>query len=167
MNDNFVKVALYAYPMLRTIGEDYEAHIKNMAILSYRGIETAEETVERIARTILEKRRLEQLKETVEKVLDELSELERTLLSIRYFGGTRKKKNAPPELLAWSESKYFRKQARLFSKVSAMMKRDGLTEERFEEEYAQIDIFERVYKFVAEGKDCKIGGREKKWLKGG
>lgn len=138
-----------------------------MAILSYRGVRTAEKTVERIAEAILEKQRLEWLKETVERVLDRLDEQERALLSIRYFGASKKMKNALSDTAEWSESKYFRRQARLFRKVCAMVKREGLTEELFEEEYSKMEVFERVYKFIAEGNDGRIGGREKKWLKGG
>lgn len=162
MNNNYVKVALYAYPTLKTIGEDYQEHIKNMAILSYRGNKSAEELVEKIVETILEKEKLERLKAVVETVLGKLSEEERALIAIRYFGGARKMKNALP-VDGWSESKYFRKQARLFNKVCAIVKGTGLTEDVFEREYASIDIFERVCKFVADG---KIGASEKKWLKG-
>ena len=137
-----------------------------MAILSFRNDKTAEELVEKIARAIIEKERLEQLKERIETVLEKLSEQERALIAVRYFGESRKNKNALSTGKAWSESTYFRHQSRLFRKVSAMLKGAGLTAERFEQDYAQIDIFEKVRKFVAEGKDCQLGGREKKWLKG-
>ncbi|MBP3422500.1 MAG: hypothetical protein J6K86_01910, partial [Clostridia bacterium] len=51
---NYVKIILYAYPLLKTVEKDYEEHIGNKALLSYDGRWTAEQTAEYIAGEILE-----------------------------------------------------------------------------------------------------------------
>lgn len=91
--ENYTKVVLYAYPLLRTVGEDYAEHIRNKALLSYDSAMTTERLAEYLAEEILCKERLEWLKRTVEDVLSRLSDVERTLVAIRYFGKT--KKSAP------------------------------------------------------------------------
>ena len=88
--ENYTKVVLYAYPLLRTVGEDYAEHIRNKALLSYDSAMTTERLAEYLAEEILCKERLEWLKRTVEDVLSRLSDVERTLVAIRYFGKTKK-----------------------------------------------------------------------------
>ena len=109
--ENYVKVILYGYPLLKTVGEDYEAHVRNKAVLSYYS--PAEKLAEYLAEEILEMRRLVWLKGTVEEILGRLQEEECELVSMRYFGQIKRlrsflKKKAEEE--GWSERKYFRKQ---------------------------------------------------------
>ena len=51
--ENYTKVVLYAYPLLRTVGEDYAEHIRNKALLSYDSAMTTERLAEYLAEEIL------------------------------------------------------------------------------------------------------------------
>ena len=55
--ENYVKVALYAYPILRTVSEDYAEHIRNKALLSYDSGKSAEQLAVYLAEEILQKAR--------------------------------------------------------------------------------------------------------------
>ena len=170
---NYVKAVLYGYPLLKTVGEDYQAHIENKAALSVRTDKPAFELAVELAGEICEKRDLEWLKACVETALDMLSDVEKTLIAVRYFGKRRKIKRSfhsaselpKTEIAAWSERKYFRFQNRLSEKVGAILNRLGLTEEVFEKKFAGTDIFEKIYRFVCEGKDQKIAQRAQRWLR--
>lgn len=155
---------LYAYPFLKTVGKDYEDHIRNKAVLSYDSRMTAERLAEYIAGEIIVKRNLEALKEDLEKVFGKLEEVENKLLAIRYFG----KRKQLCEFLkneggasGWSERKYFREQNRLGEKVGAMMRSVGLTKERYQAELADLDIFKKIARLVNEGKDEKNSAKER------
>lgn len=169
---NYVKAVLYAYPLLKTVGEDYGEHIRNRALLSYRTDKNAEEIIEYIAGEIIEKRKLEWLKNCVEETLKKLNDVERTLLAIRYFGKERrikkpvKKEGARNawEISAWSERKYFRRQKRLGDKVGTLFSACGLQEDVFENEYAQMEVFQKIYPFVCAGRDWRITRRERRWM---
>ncbi|MBQ7913340.1 MAG: hypothetical protein IJ308_08270 [Clostridia bacterium] len=157
--ENYAKVMLYVYPFLKTVQKDYEGHIRNRAILSHGSGMTAERLAEYIASEIIVKRSLEGLKEDLEKVFGRLQERENRLLSFRYFGKRKQLREFLKNESAksgWSERKYFREQKRLGEKVSAMMRSVGLTEERYEAEFAHLDIFRRIARFVAEGRDEKV-----------
>lgn len=167
--ENYVKVVLYAYPILKGTVEAYREHIKNKALLSYRSDALAEELAEYIAEEIVCKRKLEWLKNAVEGVVNRLDAVEKTLIFIRYFGKERKIKRAETNLEkragSWSESMYFRKQNRLGEKVGAMLRTYGLTKEVFESEFASLEIFRKINKFVEAGKDRKISENEKRWVR--
>ena len=161
--ENYAKVMLYVYPFLKAVGKDYEEHIRNKAILSYVGNASTERLAEYIAGEIITKRKLEGLKEDLEKVFGRLQERENQLLSFRYFGRRKQLreflKNESCKA-GWSERKYFREQKRLGEKVNAMMRSVGLTEERYKADFARLDIFEKIHRFVDEGKDKKRVSRE-------
>ncbi len=162
MNE-YVKAVLYAYPLLKNVEKDYIEHIQNRAILSYRSDHSAELVAEKIAEDILEKQNLQWLKEKVECVLDKLNTLEKTLVSVKYFGKKRKmirvtsKKagETQSQLTVWSERKYFRMQERLFAKVAATFKSVGVTEQVFFDRFAGCDIINRIYRFVCKNKARK------------
>ena len=161
--ENYLKAALYAYPLLGTVEEDYTEHIKNKALLSYRSDKTAEELAFYIAKEIVIKNRLVWLKRLIGQVLDKLSEGERALLAIRYFGKKRKKQTPLDKLSQQqqnplSDSKYFRSQKRLGEKVGAMLKNAGLNEEIFKRDFAPLETFARILRFLEEKKGAKIGG---------
>lgn len=171
--ENYAKVVLYAYPLLKTVGEDYEEHIRNKALLSYDSPMTAERLAEYIAGEILCMDKLEWLKATVEQVLDKLDEVERTLLAIRYFGKRktirrflplRRATNGEKRENAWSEGKYFRRQRRLAEKVGAMLKSAGVTKEVYDRDFAALDIFRKIHIFVEAGRDRKISADERRWI---
>lgn len=170
---NYVKAVLYGYPLLKTVSEDYQEHIENKAALSVRTDKSAFELAVELAGEVCKKQDLEWLKECVEKALDTLTDVEKTLIAVRYFGKRRKikknfsnDKNLPKtEIAAWSERKYFRFQNRLSQKISSILFRLGLTEEIFEEKFKQTDIFEKIYRFVCEGRDQKIAQSAQRWLR--
>lgn len=145
---NFVKIILYAYPLLKTVEKDYEEHIANKALLSYDGRWTAEQTAEYLAKEIIEMRRLEWLKGKVKRVLDKLTEEERALVEIKYFGKRKKwqflfnKEN--PSAGKWTERSYFRRQQRLGEKLSALFIAEGIDEKRFVDELSGVSILKKV-----------------------
>ena len=168
---NYAKIILYAYPLLKTVEKDYEEHIGNKALLSYDGRWTAEQTAEYLAGEILEMRRLEWLKGIVQKILSKLSDLERTLVAIRYFGKRKKitaflkeEKNSLKRS-GWTERSYFRRQAKLGDKISEELALAGLTEEVYLQEFAQMDIFKKVEramkrKALRANRPCRTGDGE-------
>lgn len=170
---SYVKAVLYGYPLLKTVSEDYQAHIENKAALSVRTDKSAFELAVELAGEVCQKKDFEWLKGCVEKALDMLTDVEKTLIAVRYFGKRRKMKKSFPcdkelpktEIAAWSERKYFRFQNRLSEKVGSILLRLGVTEEIFEEKFAKTDIFEKIYRFVCEGKDQKIAQRAERWLR--
>ena len=171
---NYVKAVLYGYPLLESVSEDYQAHVENKAILSSRTDKSAFELAVDLASAVCEKQDLEWLKACVEKVLAMLTDVEKTLIGVRYFGKRRKIKKFPfaekakekSGIEAWSERKYFRFQNRLGEKVCKLFERVGLTEEMFESRFAKTDIFDKLYRFVCEGKDRKIAQKALRWVCG-
>ena len=151
---NYVKIILHAYPFLKTVGEDYEEHIRNRALLSYDGRWTAEQTAEYLAGEVLNMRRLEWLKDKIEKTLGKLTDVERTLTEMRYFGKGRKlksflqKEKNPSSRRPWTRRSYFRYQERLGDKLSSLLALEGLTEEVYKRELASIDVIEKIEKAV-------------------
>ena len=170
--ENYTKVVLYAYPMLKTVGEDYAEHIKNKALLSYDSSLSTEKLAEYLAEEILRKRKLEWLKGKIEEVLARLDDVERTLVAIRYFGKKRKIKKFrftseknPLVDSARGERAYFRRQQRLSEKVGAMLKSVGITEDIYLRDYATLEIFAKIHTFVHEGKDRKVSQDERRWIR--
>lgn len=149
---NYVKIILHAYPFLKTIEKDYEEHIRNRALLSYEGKWTAQQTAEYLAEEILNMRRLEWLKERIEKMLGKLTDVERALTEIRYFGKGRRlksfleKQKNPLNKRSWTERSYFRYQERLGEKISSLLVLSGVTEEVYERELAPIDVIQKIAK---------------------
>ena len=167
--ENYVKVVLYAYPFLQNVGRDYEEHIQNKAILSYRSNKTAEEVALYLAEEIIRQRELVALKNLIDGVLDKLSTVEKLLVQIRYFGKERKMKKCLQPVKEggyenWSESKYFRRQNRLTEKVQAMLLSAGLTKEVFEKKFAQDDIFKEAIK-ILKRRERKVCDNERSWLR--
>ncbi len=167
---NYVKAVLYAYPLLATVEEDYETHLKNKALLSYE--KSAEEVATCLASEILEMRRLEWLKAKVGEALGRLTDVERTLVSIRYFGKTKRIKalfEKPREENAlrrriWTERTYFRKQQRLGEKLGGLLRLVGVSEEVFLKELLPIALLGKIYRGIEEGRDRKISCNERRWL---
>lgn len=182
MKNTFVRTVMYAYPYLRTVDKDYDECIKNRALLSYRSGKSAEELSVSIAEDIIEKRKLLWLKGMVEKVLCTLSDAEKMLVAIRYFGKERKKRGivgAKMKALrkenemhradkpgVWSERKYFRVQHRLCERLRALFIQAGLTEEVFINEFLSVEMIEKIYRFAQE-KDGRLSKREMAWVDGG
>lgn len=168
---NYVKSILFAYPLLKTVGKDYEEHIKNRALLSYDSNKTAEELAEYLAEEILQMHRLEWLKARVELVLEKLSGVERTMVEIRYFGKSKGVKKLVGtgigeglQRASFPERTYFRKQRRLGEKLGSLFVLAGMTENIYERDFADIELFKEIDKGVAAGWDKKIAANERRWL---
>ena len=168
---NYAKAVLYAYPLLETVEKDYEEHIRNKAILSYKSEAPAETIAQYIIGEIAEKQKLVWLKSLTERVLNTLSDVERTWIAVRYFKKTKKFKNPLPTLReeqnkeSISERTYFRMQSRLGNKVGEKIAAAGLTGEVFEKEFSKMKFFEGILRFLAAKKDRGISENEKRWLR--
>ena len=167
--ENCVKAILYTYPKLHIIEKDYEEHIQNRAILSYRYKGSVESLTEYLAQEVIRRHRLAELKKTLDKLFQKLSEEERLLLQLRYFGKIRRAKNGEKESfsevtkslkqefveeLKWSERSYYRKQNRLLKKLVAEFNRIGLNKESFENEWLDYEFVRAVYRFLERKKKC-------------
>lgn len=137
---------LYAYPMLKDLENAYEDHIKNKAVLSYKYVAPCEGLVEYITSEIQKKNRLAWLENLLNGVMDKLNETERALLEMRYFCKRRfgKEECARAKIESWSESTYFRMQNRLEKRLEHLLKREGLTEQVFDEWFAPMQAFRYV-----------------------
>ena len=162
--ENYIKAVLYGYPTLLKAGEEYGTHIRNRAILSYKSRLGAEELAEYLAEEILRKKRLEWLRYTIEKVLDKLDEEERELVEIRYFGKRKKLGALLSQRNAAEARRYFRRQQRLLQKLSGMLRVAGVTEDLFVKEYAPLEEFRKIWKFVQEGKDARLYAEEERLI---
>ena len=164
----YVKVVLYAYPTLKLMGEEYQIHISNKALLSYKSQKPTEELVEYIAKEIICKQRLDWLKKLLEKLMDKLSETERGLLQLRYFSPTKSRKRCEEkggifaEIASWTDSTYYRKQNALGEKMERMLEGVGFSEEIFEKDFAFIDVFRCVVRFMERGGEDSLRKRERK-----
>lgn len=161
--EEFVKEILYAFPMLETVEEDYQEHIRNKAVLSYKSALSVECLVENIVSEIEEMQRLIWLKAKVGEVLDKLNGLERMMVAVRYFGKKRKvilPKYEPFD--KWSERTYFREQERLGNKLCEMLYLAGVTREVFERWFLRTELFNAVHRYAMKVKE--VSTREKKWL---
>lgn len=159
--ENYAKTILFAYPLLKTVEKDYEEHIRNKALLSYGGKRTAFEVAEYLAEELIHQQNLSWLKQTVKGILDKLSDEERELLSIRYFGHTDKMRNFA--LCKWNERTYFRRQARLSKKMGELLRVAGITREIYLRDFKDLDIFRKIHEFVEQGKDQKISACERRF----
>lgn len=167
--EKYVKAVLYAYPILLTVEKEYGQHIENMAVLSYKSEKSAESLIEKIADEILVKDKLIRLKEMIESVLKELTDVERTLLGIRYFGMERKIKRNQDlgntnGFQPWNESRYFRMQTRLIKKVAEKLTLKGLSKAEFEKQYEHLELFEKIFRYISRRGESEISTREKRWL---
>ena len=135
--------------------EAYAQHVKNKALLSCDGRMNTEKLAEYLAEEILRKRSLEWLKKIIEEAVASLSEVERALIGIAFFGSkkkvrlvSQKRSFSGAEKKSWSERNRFRIQTRAFGKVKAALLRAGLTKEVFEKEFLPLEFIERIYKRV-------------------
>ncbi len=148
----YVKIILYTYPFLKTVEKDYEEHIAIRALLSYENGKTAEQTAEYLAKEIIEMHRLEWLKGKVECALQKLSDEEKLLVEIKYFGNKRKLKallkKEIPSKREWTERSYFRRQKRLEERLDTLFKAIGITEDKYRKELADLDVVVKVAKAV-------------------
>ena len=145
--EEYIKLILYAYPLLRKSGAEYEERISNKGVLSYRSKVSTEKLLEEIAELIITQRKLFWLKEKIDEAVLGLTETEKSLVKIRYFGDKKEAKRWREEQTekgCCSERKYFRMQERVGKKLGALLRFAGVSEKLFFEEYDGIDIFKRT-----------------------
>jgi hypothetical protein len=136
----YAKAVMYAYPLLKSVEKDYDQYIRNKALLSYKcEAFTAAWT---IAKRIEEKRSLVWLRERVDKLLKVLPQAERVLVETRYFG-----KKSVDSAVEFGRS-YFRRQNRLAKKIACILSELGVTQEVFDKAFADMDIFQSIYRFA-------------------
>ena len=157
--ENYVREILYGYPLLKTVGKDYEIHIRNKALLGSNadGLRLAEY----LAGEILQMDKLETLQGIVKGALDRLTEEERILIEGRYFGKRKKlrdflKRRAESGQAVWSPRTYARRQQAAESKVCALLFCAGITKDRYLQEFATTDIFKKVRQYW-ESKGAGVG----------
>ena len=149
--ENYIKTVLYAYPLLKTVGEDYAEHIRNKAVLSYNSPRRTVDLAEYLAEEILRKDCLLWLKATIEKTIGKLSDTECALIERRYFG----KKKTPlfkEGEKEWSERKYFRCQQRLGEKISGMLTVAGVTKDFFDTRLRGVELIRKIHRYVENGR---------------
>ena len=167
----YVKTILYVYPLLKTLEKEYQEHILNRAVLSYRINQSVEGEVEDLVQEIADKRNLAWLKTCVERVLAQLSDEEKTLIAVRYFGKERKIKKATvaksvtekTRKCAMSESTYFRKQNRLIDKLGELLSAVGVDEKTFEGLFACMPLFQKVSALQVR-RERKLSQNERHWF---
>ena len=149
--ENYLKTVLYAYPLLETVGEDYEEHIRNKAVLSYNSSLKTEDLAEYLAKEILRKNNLLWLRNAMDGVLAKLDDTERALIAARYFGKKKRPLHKAGEQ-EWSERTYFRQQQKVGDKVGGMLVAAGVTKEFFETRLEGVELIDKIHRFVCEGK---------------
>ncbi len=167
----YVKTILYVYPLLRDMQTEYQKHIENKAVLSYRAQNSVEEQVEYLAKEIAEKRNLLWLQQCVEKALALLSDVERTLIAVRYFGKTKAIKKAVAAKTeqqrdkknGMSERTYFRLQNKLVCKVGELLGGMGLDKKTFDELFASLPLFAQVA-LLQSRREYKLTQNERHWF---
>ena len=145
--ENYLKTVLYAFPLLKTVGEDYAEHIRNKAVLSYNSPRTTEELAEYLAQEILRKNSLLWLRQTIARVLEKLDTTERALIEMRYFGKKKIPLHKEGEM-PWSERKYFRYQQRVGEKVGGMLIVAGVTKEFFDTRLRGVELIRKIHRHV-------------------
>ena len=160
LKGDYVKAVLYIYPRLGRLAEEYWEHILTSAVRSHLRSET-EKAAEYLAEEIFKKEAIERLKARVDGILAKLSEEEKFLLELRYFG-RKKNVEAFGRQKSGSERSYYRRQEKLLSKVEGLFAAAGLTEGEFFREYGRFGWITAICRRI--GSKEKPGRLEKKWL---
>lgn len=163
-DEQYVKVLLYAYPTLQTLIEQFREHIYERAVRSYGGRKDAESAATYIAEQIISMQTLEWVQQTLEKVFSRLSQAERLMVQIRYFG--LKRKSAKGQLAKEGkqflcERSYFRAQEKLLKKIAALLQAAWLDKEYFDKQVADIEELKHIRRYVQRGRDQRLFKREK------
>ena len=174
--ENCVKAILYCYPRLGGIEDGYLQHIRNKAVLSADGRESAQRVAEYLAAEIIQKSFVKELKEIAGHALSALSTEEKLLLDVRYFGKLDRVKRAFAQKYAgiaddymrdipfWSERTYFRRQKKLLTKLVGKFAALGLDKERFLRDFVTLDGIAPIYTYIELGKDIGIEKKERAFL---
>lgn len=161
--------------------KEIEDHIRFKALTSYDYRRSSEKMVEYVAKQVALRQTLLRLKTTVKTVIDALSEEERLLMDLRYFGklddvvkrlrGCLRRSDEPCVRArkicqtlgikrVWSERSYFRKQKALLEKVEAKFIAAGLSDKDFENDYGDLGVIRFVQRVLERGREVVAIGRE-------
>ncbi len=159
---NYARIVLHAYPFLKTVEKDYEEHIRNKALLSYKGRQTAEDLAEYLAQEILRARNLVWLRTSMERVFARLTEEERALLSLRYFRrkGAMKAYFERTNQEPWTDGKFARRQARLAKKLEAMLEFEGVNKDVYDALFSNLSLFQRIERYIKKEEEKKTPVQE-------
>ena len=163
-SDAYIKTALYVYPALRAAAREVSEHIQRKACLSYVSRTSCENLATYLIGQIGVKEKLEELRKTLGEILDKLSDTERFLLYVRYFGNKKKFLSAFSDeairKICGSRRSYYRRQERLVRKIGEGLRSRGMTADCFYREYGTIDLIRNVDKALAAGRRGAQGARE-------
>ena len=174
--ENCVKAILYCYPRLGGIEDGYLQHIRNKAVLSADGRESAQRVAEYLAAEIIQKALVKELALISARALSALTTEEKLLLDVRYFGKMDRVKRAFAQKYAgiadecmlgvpfWSERTYFRKQKKLLVKLSGKFVALGIDKKRFLKDFVGLDGIAPIYTYIELGKDIGLEKKERAFL---
>lgn len=164
----YVKTALYVFPALRVMADEVGEHVKRKACLSFDNRVPCENLAVYLLEQLELKSRIETLFDTLGGVVDKLSEQEKFLLQLRYFGGKNKKISACSDeeirKLCGSRRSYYRRQERLLKKIGEKLLRRGVDESQFYKEYGELELVRRVDRALKSGRRGAQSAREEQVL---
>lgn len=158
----YEKTLLYVYPHMKKMSESLSTVINTQARLSYRSTESAEALVERLLDYEFQSRFLLRTAREIELLLrDEFTFDELFVLEYRYFRRKRKLREYENKPFKMSLRTFYRRQHSVLKKFSSVLKRRGMDEKWFEENFFGMDWVMTVYKKVCAGKDSFLLGKFK------
>lgn len=155
----YEKTLLYLYPHLETMSAALDVSLQTQALLSYRKREGAEALVERLLTADFQSRFLLGVQETLDELFGEFSREDMFVLEYRYFRRKRVMRSYEAEPVKMSLRTFYRRQHRVLQKFSAALRRRGMDEKWFLENFSDMDWAMRVYKKVCAGHDSYIMGK--------
>lgn len=141
------------YPTIDEMKKAYAEHIRNKAILSHRQFGPAGDLITYVAGQICKRDKLVWLECVVNEVVAKLNDTERALLHMRYFRQKKAKAGVTEGISKWSESTYFRMQKKLERRIESMLIAKGLTEQVFDDWFADMEIFRYVVRCLPSKRD--------------
>ncbi len=142
--------------------------MKRKAYLSFDNRVSCEKLAVYLLEQLELKTRIETLSDTLGGVVDKLSDQEKFLLQLRYFGGKNKTISACSDeeirKLCGSRRSYYRRQERLVKKIAEKLLRRGVNEDSFYKEYGEIEVIRRVDRTLKAGKRAAQSAREEQVL---
>lgn len=147
MNILYAKSVLYAYKNLEAVLDQIDELVQKKALASMTNTSPAFFQCLEIVDYTAQKDLIIELKVTVDKVLEKFTEEEKLYFDYKYF------RKLPKENFAHIDTAcraYFRKQVKLCNQFAERLEKRGITDERFEKEWLEIEFFRELLKRVKE-----------------
>ena len=157
----YQKTVLYIYPHIKKMAAALSTSLQTQAVLSYRAKESAEKVVERLLIYDFQQRFLLQTAERIARILKEFTAEELFLLEYRYFRRKKILRAYEEHPFLMSLRTFYRRQNAVLKKFSAVLRREGMDEKWFADNFTDMDWVMTVYKKVLDGKDSYILGKYK------